>query len=81
MLDEVKKRLEKNKINVVFDKSIIEYICKVGYDENYGARPLRRCIQTKIEDRFADEILNGNLKNGDNIKVIEKNENVMFEKM
>ena len=81
MLDEVKKRLEKNKINVVFDKSIIEYICKVGYDENYGARPLRRCIQTKIEDRFADEILNGNLKNGDNIKVIEKNENVMFGKM
>ena len=69
------------KINVVFDKSIIEDICKVGYDENYGARPLRRCIQTKIEDRFADEILNGNLKNGDNIKVIEKNENVMFEKM
>lgn len=55
-------------------KSIVDYICKVGYDENYGARPLRRCIQAKIEDRFADEILNSNLKNGDNIKVIVKME-------
>lgn len=81
MLDEVRKRLEKNKINVVFDKSIVDYICKVGYDENYGARPLRRCIQAKIEDRFADEILNGNLKNGDNIKVMEKNGNIMLEKI
>ena len=45
MLEDVKKRLVQKNITVEFDKSLIEYIAKVGFDEVYGARPLKRAIQ------------------------------------
>ena len=38
-----------------------------GYDELYGARPLKRTIQSKIEDRLAEELLDGKVKEGDNV--------------
>ena len=40
-----------------------------GYDSKYGARPLRRTLQNKVEDRLAEEILDGNIRSGDQVHV------------
>ena len=60
-IDILSKRLSKMKYNFVFDDTVIELISEVGFDELYGARPLKRAIQDKIEDYISEEILNGNV--------------------
>lgn len=61
MLDTIKDRLKKINVNVEFTKKAIKAIAKAGFDEVYGARPLRRAIQSKIEDKLSEEILEGRL--------------------
>ena len=46
-----------------------DYLIEAGYDEKYGARPLRRALQTKLEDPLAEELLEGNIKKGDTVTV------------
>jgi ATP-dependent Clp protease ATP-binding subunit ClpC len=58
----LKNRLQGMKYDFEFDESVIDMISDVGYDENYGARPLKRAIQDKIEDYLSEEILKGELK-------------------
>lgn len=48
---------------------VVDYLAETGYDEKYGARPLRRAIQTHIEDRLAEAILAGSIKEGDNVSI------------
>ena len=60
-IDILSKRLSKMKYNFVFDDSVVELISEVGFDELYGARPLKRAIQDKIEDYISEEILNGSV--------------------
>ena len=64
LLIQVEKRLSDNGYNINIDRNIIEEIKKQGYDKNYGARPLRRSIQTLVEDKIAEEILAGTLSVG-----------------
>ncbi len=65
MLKEVSDRLKTNlSINFTSTDGLIEYIAEEGFDQTYGARPLRRAIQTKIEDALADDILSGVAKSG-----------------
>ena len=64
LLVQVEKRLSDNGYNINIDRNIIEEIKKQGYDKNYGARPLRRSIQTLVEDKIAEEILAGTLRIG-----------------
>ena len=54
-------RLTKIKYNFIFDDSIVNMISKVGFDEMYGARPLKRAIQDKIEDYISEQVLSGEL--------------------
>jgi ATP-dependent Clp protease ATP-binding subunit ClpC len=61
-LEKLSKRLGEMKYKVVMDKSVIEYIAKVGFDQVYGARPVKRAIQDKIEDFLSELILIGKLK-------------------
>ncbi len=56
-------------------KNLIE---EAGYAPKYGARPLKRAIQNKIEDALAEEILNGNIKNGDTVSVGAKGKEIKF---
>ena len=49
-----------------------DYIVDKGYDEKFGARPLKRAIQKLIEDPLAEEIVNSHLKEGDTIKIDKK---------
>ena len=46
-----------------------KWLAETGYDAKYGARPLKRVIQNKLEDPMADEILSGKIKNGDHVDV------------
>ena len=70
LTDVMAKRVKENmNITVSFTKKAIEKIAEEGYDKAYGARPLRRAIQSKIEDAFAEEYLLGNIKAEDKVSV------------
>ena len=80
MLEQVKKRLEEQNIKIEIDDSVKELIAKKGIDSNYGARPLKRAIQSMLEDKIAESILDGIVKPGkvskaividDDVKIIE----------
>ena len=78
MLNNLKNRLAANEISVDFTDEAVSLISKEGYDPVYGARPLRRAIQSKIEDMLAEKIIDGDIKSGDNIKVdVKDNEFVV----
>ncbi len=67
MLDNLTKRLKNLNIELTFEESAIEQISKKGFDPVYGARPLRREIQTSIEDVLSEKILDMSIKNGDSV--------------
>ena len=64
MLEKVKKRMKKQDIDLEIMESAKEIIIQNGTDYKYGARPLRRTIQSLVEDKVAERILEGDLKNG-----------------
>ena len=64
MLKEVVNRLKEQKYDIVLEPEVKELIAKEGIDKNFGARPLRRTIQNLVEDRLAEEILDGKLNKG-----------------
>jgi len=67
MLSEIVIRLETMQINISFADSAITELATAGFDIIYGARPLRRAIQNKIEDLVAGAMLEGKIKSGDNV--------------
>ena len=69
MLKSFQKRLIDRDIKVEVTDGALTEIAKEGFDPVYGARPLRRAIQSKIEDMIAEQILEGKVKDGDAIKV------------
>ena len=62
MLNQVTKRMKAKDIELEIDNSVKELIAKKGVDTDYGARPLKRAIQNILEDKIAEEILDGNIK-------------------
>lgn len=67
---EITDRIKENlKINVIITEKAIDYISDYGYDQSYGARPLRRAMQTKIEDVFAEEVLDNRIKEDDTVTI------------
>ena len=73
-------RLEDMNYKVSYDETLVEYLSKVGFDELYGARPLKRAIQDKIEDLLSEEVLTGKLLENKNYKLKVDGENVVVEK-
>ncbi len=69
MLDTLKNRLAENGITAEFSDEAITQIAKEGFDPVYGARPLRRAIQSRIEDLLAEKMLENNIKSGDSITI------------
>jgi len=65
-------------IKFIIRESVKNYIVEMGYDNKYGARPLRRTIQTKIEDAMAEELLKGMIKEGDTVELGMKNKELQF---
>jgi ATP-dependent Clp protease ATP-binding subunit ClpB len=79
-LERINARFADKKIKVVFDESIKEYLVKVGYDETFGARPLKRAIQKEVLDKIAVHIISNKIKEGDTV-IVKYNEKdgVVFE--
>ena len=79
-LKKLMTRLEDMKYKITYDESLVEYLAKIGYDELYGARPLKRAIQDKVEDLLSEEVLTGKMIEGKTyiIKVVD--ENVVVQK-
>lgn len=66
-------------IDVVITEPVKAYVVEKAYDPKYGARPLRRMIQTKIEDQLAEEILSGHVKKGDTVRVALRKKELVFD--
>jgi ATP-dependent Clp protease ATP-binding subunit ClpC len=79
MLDTVIKRLEELEIKVDYTDEVISHLSRAGFDEEYGARPLRRAITKMIEDKLSEEMLRGEVKKGDEVLMDIENENVVFK--
>ena len=79
-LEEVHKRLEQKGIKLVLDEKATEFLIKQGFNEDYGARPLRRAIERFVEDPLAEQLLRSEGQAGVEIKVTpdEKNEALVF---
>jgi ATP-dependent Clp protease ATP-binding subunit ClpC len=79
-LDKLKSRLNGMKYQIKFDDSISKMISNVGFDEMYGARPLKRAIQDKVEDFISEEVLKGNIKEEvDYVLITEDGDNVTIQ--
>jgi ATP-dependent Clp protease ATP-binding subunit ClpC len=78
-INELIERTSELGYNLKITANMKKYIAEVGYDEKYGARPLNRAIQKYIEDPIAEKMLEGNLKEGDTIKVGYKGEKVTVD--
>ena len=79
MISQVIKRLEAQDINIEIDNSVKELIAKKGVDNNYGARPLRRAIQSMLEDKIAEAILDGIIKTGKKAKAVVENDEIVIK--
>ena len=79
MLKTIGKRT-KEQMNITLKPTdgVIEQIVETGFDAKYGARPLRRAIQTKIEDKLAEAILDGIVKQGDTVSIRLRNKEIVF---
>ena len=81
MTNDLRKRLADRDLSLEFSDAALSELAKDGYDPEYGARPLRRAIQTKIEDPLADALLSGQYQDGDTIKVdLDDNNQFIFTK-
>jgi ATP-dependent Clp protease ATP-binding subunit ClpC len=75
-LKKLVNRLGELKYTFTYDQTLVDYISKIGYDEIYGARPLKRAIQDKIEDYISELVLTNKIKEGKKYKLVVDNEEV-----
>ena len=80
MIEDIKKRMLNNGVRLDFSDEIREWIADEGYDEEYGARPLRRCIQRKIENPLSTMLLQGDFGNDSEVKIVLKHGELDFVK-
>ena len=79
LLKSLEKRCEEQMdIHLNVTNSAVDYIAEAGFDAKYGARHLRRAIQSKIEDRLANELLEGKIRRGDIVQVQYRNKEIRF---
>ena len=77
-LERVAKRLEDRRISIDFDKKAIDFLCEKGYDPAFGARPVKRAIQTWVENPLSKELLAGKFGEGAKIKVSSDGTKLLF---
>lgn len=80
LLDELSKRISSLGISVVFSQEAIKKIANDGFTTSYGARPLKRVISNEVENLFSQQILEGAIKEGDELKLVVENNNFILEK-
>ncbi len=81
LLASINKRIkEQMNMTIKLDEAARNYIIDNGYDEKYGARPLKRALQSKVEDELAEKILEGTFKSGDKVLVGLSDDKLTFSK-
>lgn len=78
MKDITKRTSDQMSITIEIDEAAKDYLIQKGYDEKYGARPLRRTIQSSLEDKLAEEILSGAVKTGDTVMITAGEDGLKF---
>ena len=73
------KRVRAKDIKVHLDTTAVEFLIDKGYDPTYGARPMRRAVEKYLEDPLAEELLRGNIKQGDTLEVHAAAEQLAFK--
>jgi ATP-dependent Clp protease ATP-binding subunit ClpC len=68
-LDKVTERLKEHELHLTATPEALAELAELGYDAEFGARPLRRIIQQKVEDPLSDRVLGGEFQNGDSVLV------------
>lgn len=79
MLDTLRQRLADLNIEISFTDEAVSAIAKAGFDDSYGARPLRRAIQSKIEDKLSEEMLEGKIAENSNVVCDYKDNEFIFK--
>ena len=78
-LKELAKRLEQHQIKIKFDNSVQNWLCEIGYDPIYGARPLKRAIQKNLEDKIAKLIISGEITPDTEHFIVYKNAEIQIQ--
>ena len=78
-MDKLSVRLSEMKYYIEFDKTIIQMLSEIGYDTTYGARPIKRAIQDKLEDFISEEVLVGNITVEEKYTLISKDSEVKIK--
>ncbi len=79
MLKNVADRMRDMEITLSWTDNAKKHLAKAGFDPVYGARPLRRAIQSQVEDLVAEEFLSGKIKRGQNVTLDEENEKLILK--
>jgi ATP-dependent Clp protease ATP-binding subunit ClpC len=79
-LDKLVSRLVDMKYKITYDETLVEFISKIGYDATYGARPMKRAIQDKVEDFLSEEVLTGRMVEGKTYNILVENDEVKVVK-
>jgi ATP-dependent Clp protease ATP-binding subunit ClpC len=79
-LSKLMTRLGEMKYTVTYDVEVVKYLAKIGFDEVYGARPLKRAIQDKIEDLLSEEVLTGKMIEGKSYQIKMDGEEIKITK-
>ena len=79
MLKTLDKRMAELELHLDVTDEAVAHLAKAGFDDVYGARPLRRAIQSELEDALAEKMLEGTFKAGDTVKVDVKENTLTFE--
>jgi ATP-dependent Clp protease ATP-binding subunit ClpC len=80
MINKLVARLKQNNITMEITDEAKELLAREGFDKTYGARPLRRAIQSMVEDKLAEEILEGTIKPGDKVMIVNKENSLKISK-
>jgi ATP-dependent Clp protease ATP-binding subunit ClpC len=79
-LDKLMSRLDEMNYKISYEDSLVDFISKIGFDDVYGARPMKRAIQDKVEDFLSEEVLLGKIKEKVGYKIKVEDEVVVIKK-
>ncbi|MFA6992447.1 MAG: ATP-dependent Clp protease ATP-binding subunit [Candidatus Gracilibacteria bacterium] len=77
-LNYLQERLNSKKLKLKPSEDAVEYLSKLGYDPKYGARPVRRVIQEMVEDPLTGKFLDGDFKEGSEVKIVKKGDKIQL---
>jgi len=80
-LKSVKKRLDNYNISITLTDEVLDFLIEKGYNQNFGARPLRRAIENYLEDPLSEEILQGRFEGKKHVKARVEDGKLVFDEV